>query len=442
MTVGSPDATRSRRVLRVLASHAAASIAMSLPWPLLLVMVWRDTASDAWLGVAAASRMAPYVVLSWWVARLADHMRRDRLVRLTLAARTGLLAGVAWALAGDRTTLAVVLCTLAVAVATPAYPALAAGMPRLAGADSRRATDLLVTVEVASFVVGPAAGGLLLTAPSSVGPASVAGAALAWALYAGIRQPRPATMPADVPAPRRARGVGSGAARSAALGGRRGRATSWLSLSVLAVVNLVVAATGVALLPLAEEIWAGGTPAWSDASAYGLATGALGFGALGGPLLRSVGRALATRMARGLLVAAVALTAASGAPSAWWAVAPLLVVGAAAVGVEAAATELLQDTVPDHRRAGVLGLGDSVMVLAALLGALLAPPLAGVWGPRPVLWLLAVACLLGAPVVHRAVTRRRQEVADPAPGQPTTTPRSTTAVGSRSTERSASGSRG
>ncbi len=379
---------------RVLASHALASVAMSLPWPLLLVRVWHETGSDAWLGLAAASRMAPYVALSWWVARLADRMSRDRLVRATLVTRTSLLGGVAWALATDRTTAAVVLCTLAVAAATPAYPALAAGMPRLAGRGSRRATDVLVTVEVASFVVGPALGGLLLTVPSLVGPASVVGTAVAWASYAGIRQPRPARSTVEVPHPRRA----------AASTDRRAR--PWLSLAVLGLVNLVVAATGVALLPLAEEIWAGGSPTWSDASAYGLATGALGFGALGGPLLRLVGSGLATRMSRALLAVAVALTAAGAAPSVQWAAVPLLVMGAAAVTVEAAATELLQETVPDHRRAGVLGLGDSVMVLAALLGALVAPALAGAWGPQPVLWVLAAGCLLGAPALHRAVVRR------------------------------------
>jgi MFS family permease len=174
-------------------------------------------------------------------------------------------------------------------------------------------------------------------------------------------------------------------------------------LAVLGVVNLVVAATGVALLPLAERVWTHGAPTWSDASAYGLATGALGFGALGGPLLGRRGVGIDTRMRRGLWVAGAALATACLAPSVLWVAVPLLLVGAAAVSAEAAATELLQDAVADDRRAGILGVADSVMVLAALVGALVSPLVADWWGPRGVLWLLASGCLLaGVQLRHRA----------------------------------------
>ena len=122
-----------------------------------------ERAGDGWvLGVAGAARMLPYVALSWAAGRLADRYARDRIVRLTLLARLGLLFGVAAALAVGQTWLALVAATLAIAVATPAYPALAAAMPGLAGRQTERATSLLVTCEVASFVVGPALGGLLL----------------------------------------------------------------------------------------------------------------------------------------------------------------------------------------------------------------------------------------------------------------------------------------
>ena len=145
-----------------IASHAVAAVGMSLPWPLLVLLVW-ERAGDGWvLGVAGAARMLPYVALSWAAGRLADRYARDRIVRLTLLARLGLLFGVAAALAVGQTWLALVAATLAIAVATPAYPALAAAMPGLAGRQTERATSLLVTCEVASFVVGPALGGLLL----------------------------------------------------------------------------------------------------------------------------------------------------------------------------------------------------------------------------------------------------------------------------------------
>jgi MFS family permease len=369
---------------RVLGSHALASLAISLPWPLLVVLVWRHTHQELLVGATAAARMAPYVVMSWWIARVADRVRRDRLVRVTLGARCLLLLGVAAALAGDRLALAVILSTLAVAVATPAYPALAAGMPSLATSSSARATELLVTVEVASFVVGPALGGVLLARPGLIPPAAVVLSLGGWALYAGIRQPRPeraatrahGPRPFDSPQPR-----GLLAAFAALTG-----------------VNAAVAAAGVTLLPLAEQQWEG-SPV-QQATAYGIATGALGFGALAAPLLGGAASAPGSRMRSGLLLVGAALAVAALAPSVGLAVLPLALAGAAAVRVEAAATRMLQERVRDDHRAGMLGVADSAMVTAALVGALAAPLLAAWWGPRVVLVLTAFACA-GAPVVAR-----------------------------------------
>ena len=48
-----------------ISSHAVAAVGMSLPWPLLVLLVW-ERAGDGWvLGVAGAARMLPYVALSW-----------------------------------------------------------------------------------------------------------------------------------------------------------------------------------------------------------------------------------------------------------------------------------------------------------------------------------------------------------------------------------------
>ena len=148
---------------RVIASHAIAALAVALPWPLLLVLVDDSSDDPLLLGLVAAARMIPYVALSWVTARLADAMRRDLIVRVTLVVRAGLmLAAAAVSVAADHVWLAVAACTLAVAVGTPAYPAQVAAMPGIAGSQRLRATDLLVTVEVAAFVVGAALGGLLL----------------------------------------------------------------------------------------------------------------------------------------------------------------------------------------------------------------------------------------------------------------------------------------
>ena len=56
-----------------------------------------------------------------------------------------------------------------------------------------------------------------------------------------------------------------------------------------------------------------------------------------------------------------------------WALLPLALAGAAAVSVEAAATSVLQEAIDDDVRATVLGLNDSIIIGAALVGSLLAP---------------------------------------------------------------------
>jgi MFS family permease len=425
--------TPRRRTGQVLTVHALSATGMSLPWPLLLVMVADSTDSGAMLGVAAAARLAPYVALSWWVGRLADRHSRDVIVRSTLVARLALLTGVAAAIATDRAALAVVLASLTVAAATPAYPALAAGMPRLSGPSSQRATELLVTIEVASFVVGPALGGLLLLAPAFTGPAAVALTGAALACYAGVRQPRPEAVRVERRAPFR---VTSGPLRSA--------------LAAVMLVNAVGSAAVVALLPLAEEQW---SESGADA-AYGLATALIGFGALGGPLLGLLGGRRGSRrpLAPGLLLVGAALGAVAASPSAWWAAAPLILAGAAAVQVEAAATETIQREAGDDHSAGVLGLADTLMVAAGLVGALGAPILAALIGAVPLLALLGLVSTLPvlAGAIRRGLALRRRAAGhvplprrgdeDRVGAYPTLRPRRTTAAGLASTVRSASGS--
>jgi MFS family permease len=116
----------------------------------------------------------------------------------------------------------------------------------------------------------------------------------------------------------------------------------------------------------------------------------------------------------GLLLLGGALLLVASTPSVVWALAPLAVVGAVSVHVEGALTETIQDAVPDSARAGVLGLTDTVMVAAALLGSLAAPWLSSAVGPRSAVLLLAGVglasiTLVTAPpkaVVYRVVPHR------------------------------------
>ena len=395
----------SRTVHRLLVGHALASVGMSLPWPLLLVLVWDRSGTgghaDLLLGLTGAARMLPYVLLSWATGRLADRFRRDRLVLATLVVRVLLLAAVAVAVRQDRLLAAVVAAALAIACGTPAYPALAAAMPGAAGSARRRATDLLVTIEVASFVVGPAVGGLLL-APAArpwLPTAAVALTVAATGVMLGVRLPRPTP----------SGGAGRGPGPLAAM---RASSATVRAVGVAGLLNAVDAALVLALLPLAERLWGNG------GTGYGLATGVLGFGALAAPALWRLGSTAGGRARAGLLLLGGSLTVLPLTPEIGWALVPLVVAGAASVHVEGALTETIQDGVPDAARASVLGLTDSVMVGAALAGSLAAPWLASGLGVRAFVVILAGACVAGTAAVART---RPAAVPDPASG-PTSAP--------------------
>ncbi len=358
---------------RAIVSHAIGALAVSLPWPLLLVLVAENTDNPWQLGLAGSARMLPYVAVSWLTARLADAMRRDRIVRLTLLARGILLTATAVAVVAERPWLAVVFCTLAVTLATPAYPAMVAAMPGIAGARRRRATDLLVTVEVAAFVVGSAIGGLLL-APATRD-------LLPWIPVLMIVAATVLVLPVSMPAPDRRRGAGS---RPSAVDALRRAPAAWRAIAVMAAVNLGISLVALALLPMALGSWS------SDATGYGLASGVLGFAALGAPLLRRLGRTPVVSMWRGLLLVALGVVLVVPAPSVHWALVPLALAGAAAVSVEAAATNVLQEVVADDVRATVLGVNDSVIVAAALVGSLVAPVSVETIGSGPALTATAL----------------------------------------------------
>jgi predicted MFS family arabinose efflux permease len=163
------------------------------------------------------------------------------------------------------------------------------------------------------------------------------------------------------------------------------------AILTVGLLNGVLAGVAIALLPLAEDRGPG----------YGTATAWFGFGALGAPLLGRLGRSAASRTRLGLLTLAGALALVPLLPHHLGVLVVLAIAGAAAVHVEGAVTEVIHDRVPDTRRAGTLGLTDSVMVAAAMLGSLVAPPLAAWLGARELVALLAATCVAAAVVPDR-----------------------------------------
>ena len=105
---GRPPMSSRQQVGGVLVSHALAAVAMSLPWPLLMLKVHEQFGDDWQLGFTGAARMLPYVALSWFIGGLADRWGRGRVVRASLVLRMGLLAITAAAISADDLALAIV----------------------------------------------------------------------------------------------------------------------------------------------------------------------------------------------------------------------------------------------------------------------------------------------------------------------------------------------
>jgi hypothetical protein len=317
-------------------------------------------------------------------------VRRDRLIRATYAARLAFLGLGAVALAVDLVGLAVVACALAVAAGTPTYPTIAAALPGLAGPDRARANQLLVTVEVTAWVVGPALGGLMLaplTRPFTLAVAVTLGL-VAWCLVDSLVVPGPVARSSEAVA---------GMWRTVI-----GCRPAVVALGHAGLLNLVVTVLGVALLPLALDGWG------RDEGAFGVATAFLGFGSLAGPLLA---RLFVASIGRGLAAVSAALAVVAASPVPWVALVPLALAGAAGVVIESLVTGTLQDRVPDHHRAGALGLADAVMVGSCLVGSLVAPTLVTTTGPRVALLVLGGLAATPA-VVLASRSLRRQDPAD------------------------------
>jgi len=370
---------------RVVVAHALAAVAMSMPWPLLIDEVWRRTHDDTLLGVTGAARLLPYVALSWLVARLADRFARSRVIRGTLLLRIALLGagalvsspvGTGWLGASSAQTASVILATAVVAAATPAYPAAAAGMPALSGDENDRWTQALVTVEVGSFVVGPALGGALvgrLSVAAVFGVAALSTVA-ALGLLRTVRMPRPGRSGAAAGDPgatdaARAPGAPGAAPKPPALS-----AQAWCAIGVMVVLNAAMSGLGLLLVPLAET-------EWGDLTAYGPAVAALGIGAAATPVIASALRLHTS--GRSILWFVGATLMVGGSPGLAVATLPLVVAGGASVRAEALATEALQSAVPDERRAAALGIGDTAMVAAALVASAVAPHVTTMVGVRP-----------------------------------------------------------
>lgn len=391
--------------------HAAASTGQSLGTVAVAKALFDQTDSKAWVAAAAAGRLLPYLVISAVAGVFADRVDRLWLLRWSSGLRLVATALLAVLVAVEAPPLAVVgLVVLATTMGTPCFPALTATVSSMVPAENLApANGLLNTVETASWVVGPAAGGLLLIGgePSVALLVNAAVFAVGLALLLPLRRAT-TQRPAAVAEER------SGFLSDFAEGFRaimtRGDVAAPLVLVV--VVNIILGGASVGLVLVADELVDLGE------GGFGILNAALGAGGFLGVL----GTNWVAKRDRAMSAIGVA-TLLGGLPFALLAELhqPLVAVGlmaCAGIGVvvtEVSAMTLMLRALPQSVLARVFGIVDSLLVGSILVGSLLAPVLIEITGLRTSLiivgGLIPATALLGAQRLYRLSQRGTAELA-------------------------------
>jgi MFS family permease len=384
---------RNRPLSALLAGEFVSSVGDWLYLVALLIIVYQRSGDPVLLGVVGAARVLPYVVLSIPAGIVADRFDRRLVLLITDLARGGLMLVLAWLVATGGSTEAIVGVTiLATCLSAFFGPALGAYLPSLVvdERDLGPANTAYSTLDNVAFVIGPALASLIVAA-GSLELAFLINAGT-FAVVAVVLARLPSTAPA---AATDAAGEGDDASPAVAPGLRAVLRPVGAIMGIDTVESFVFGGLGVLTVVIAfDRLGMGdeGTGLLNAAVGVGGLVGAIASGAL---VLR---RSLAPPMLLGaglmaLGVAIVGLAAGLG-PIA-------LGFGLGAVGellLSVASATLIQRLVPGGRLGRVLGVRETVNVLAYALGALLMPMIVGVVGIEPVLVASAVAIAVAAAI--------------------------------------------
>jgi MFS family permease len=387
---------------------------------------WMQTIAQAWLvlylthsalalGVTAALRFLPMLLLGAWGGVIADRVDRRRTLVATQVA-SGLLSGGmgAIALSGQATTWLVYAFAVALGcvqvIDTPARQAFASELvgPRLVA----NAVSLNAAVFTSARVFGPAVAGLLI-ALLGTGWCFVVDAASYGAAIGALALMRPGALFRDP------LGVRASGAAQLAEGVRYAWATPSLRLPLLmmAVVGMLAFNFNVLLPLVATDVFHG------NAGTYGLLGSLLGLGAFGGALLAANRSRPTLRL---LLAASLAfgalLLVAAGMPLLALEMVALVPLGAAMTVYQATTNSLLQITSRPEFRGRVMALYMVMFIGTTPIGGPLIGWVAQTFGARAGLAIGGLAAI-GAAVAVLAWLRRPAApasvpVGDPAVDEP------------------------
>ena len=366
----------------------------------LLVLVYQESSDPVLLGVVAAARIVPYVVLSVPAGIIVDRFDRRLVLLVTDLARGAIMLALAATVATDGPLALVIALAIGAACFSTFFdPAIKAYIPRLARDETELgpATSAWQTLDNLGFVVGPAIAGVLI-ATSGLTLAFLLNAAT-FVVIAAVLWTLPPAKAEKPPTPLEGE---STAADEAPLGRLR------RPLAGLALVNAAASAAfgGVGLLTVilaVDYLGAGEAGAGFLNTAIGIG-GVLGAVAAGALVLRDrqAGPMIAGGIAFGIGLLALGL-----APGVQLGALFLAIVGIAAASAGSVLVDVLSSTVfarivPDHLRGRSHGVIATVGTIAYAAGAIVIPWAVTTFGPGPVLTataLLVVGAAGGAVVL-------------------------------------------
>jgi MFS family permease len=366
----------------------------------LVVWIFDETGSAAWVGASTIVRFVPAVIFGVYGGVIAERFERVRLMVVVDACSAAVMAAMALATALDAPVV-LVMATAAVtsSLSTVYEPATAALTPQLVGEkDLGSANALRNTIDNVAVIVGPALGTLVLL----LGPPPVAIAVNALTFVASavaISRIRARSTPVDV-----TEGGEAGLLQQTLVGVRAitSSSTALVLVAYSVVATVVFGIDTVMFVLLSRDVLGTG------AEGYGYLLAGLGVGGV-------LAAGLVTRLEQvpHLSVVIMAGMVAYCLPTLVFLVssepavgfAAQVVRGAGTLVVDVLAITALQRSLPRDLLARVFGAFDTMVLLAVIAGSLLVPPVVSLIGLDGLIWVTAVGvpvgCLLGWPALRR-----------------------------------------
>lgn len=391
-----------------------ASVAADRALLVALLVIAFQAAGPLGVAVLGLVRMLPSVIAAPVITSLGDRFRRHRILTISYATEAVGVALIAICLfLGGPVALILPLAGFAATANAVTRPIQAAFLPELARAPAQliAANVATGTGEGLGALAGPVIGATLLVVggPWAVAAVACAGLIVAMVAIAGVKVADAARPTSDVVL-QDLRGVVAVAASGArALAGLPAPRT---------VIGAFAAQTFVrGMLTVLLVVLAISTPGLGEPG-VGVLNAALGAGGLIGAVA-AIGLAgqerLGTFFALGLVGWGVPIVLIGLWPGAVTAVALLILLGVSNAVLDVAGYTLLQGTVPDKVRAGVLGVMEGLVGAGVALGGVVGAVLVGQLSVGPALILTGVILPLVALLLWRRLRRADDELLVPRP---------------------------